>query len=174
MQSSDGSDPIAPYRLAILDDHGLIVDSLARWFGDLAPEFVVAVKATTWIDLVRAPDFPVDLVLMDLQLGDTVSIEARIRACRAAGAKVLVVSAVDDDASRGRCLAAGAAGFVSKMLPAGELVELARRAARGESLRRHPSAGQGHRDEAVGTASPDGPGSAHLSAGEERALRLYA
>src|SRR5215204_1285642 len=63
MQSSDGSDPIAPYRLAILDDHGLIVDSLARWFGDLAPEFVVAVKATTWIDLVRAPDFPVDLVL---------------------------------------------------------------------------------------------------------------
>jgi DNA-binding NarL/FixJ family response regulator len=161
-------------RLALLDDHELIVDSLSTWFTDNAPDFDVVVRATSWMDLIRDPAFPVDLVLMDLQLGDTVSIESRIRACRAAGAKVLVVSAVDDDASRGRCLAAGAAGFVSKMLPAGELVELARRAARGESLRRHPSAGQGHRDDAAGAASHDGPGSAHLSSGEERALRLYA
>lgn len=160
-------------RLALLDDHELIVDSLSTWFTDNAPDFDVVVRATSWMDLIRDPAFPVDLVLMDLQLGDTVSIESRIRACRAAGAKVLVVSAVDDDASRRRCIAAGAAGFISKTLPAGELVDLARRAARGERLRRHPSAGHAHRDDA-GAASPDGLGSAHLSAGEERALRLYA
>lgn len=181
MSPSEASIPAAPsdapaderVRLALLDDHGLIVDSLATWFADHAPDFVVAVRATTWMDLIRDPAFPVDLVLMDLQLGDGVSIESRIRACRAAGAKVLVVSALDDEASRARCLAAGAAGFVPKTLPAGELIDLARRAARGERVRRHPSTGNVRR-EASASARPAEPGSAHLSAAEERALRLYA
>lgn len=159
-------------RLALLDDHELIVDSLSTWFTDNAPDFEVAVRATNWMDLIRDPAFPVDLVLMDLQLGDSVSIESRIRACRAAGAKVLVVSAVDDEASRERCLAAGAAGFISKTLPADQLAEFARRAARGERLRRHPSTVQGR--SAPEQTPPGGPQSAHLSAGEERALRLYA
>jgi DNA-binding NarL/FixJ family response regulator len=159
-------------RLALLDDHELIVDSLSTWFTDNALDFEVAVRATSWMDLIRDPGFPVDLVLMDLQLGDSVSIESRIRACRAAGAKVLVVSAVDDEASRERCLAAGAAGFVSKTLPADQLAELARRAARGERLRRHPSTV--HARPAAEQTTAEGPQSAHLSAGEERALRFYA
>ncbi|WP_136706588.1 response regulator transcription factor [Agromyces sp. H66] len=181
MSPSEAPIPAAPsdapvderVRLALLDDHGLIVDSLATWFADHAPDFEVAVRATTWMDLIRNPAFPVDLVLMDLQLGDGVSIESRIRACRAAGAKVLVVSALDDEGSRARCLAAGAAGFVSKTLPAGELVDLARRAARGERLRRHPSTGSARRDSGAAAAGA-ALGSAHLSAAEERALRLYA
>ncbi|MBT2499001.1 response regulator transcription factor [Agromyces sp. ISL-38] len=165
-----------PYRLALLDDHGLIVDSLARWFEDRAPDFEVVLRATSWMELIRSPQFPVDLVLMDLQLGDTVSIESRIRACRAAGAKVLVVTALDDDKSRDRSLAAGAAGFVSKTLPADELVEMARRAARGERLPRHPSraAGSHHGHPADTATQPvevhDG---VHLSPAEERALRYY-
>jgi DNA-binding NarL/FixJ family response regulator len=178
MAPSDASDTSAPYRLAILDDHGLIVDSLARWFGDLAPEFDVAITATSWIDLVRAPGFPVDLVLMDLQLGDTVSIEARIRACRAAGAKVLVVTALDDDLSRERCLAAGAAGFVPKTLPADVLVDYARRVMRGDRLPRHPSR-IASSNAANDAATPHASGHAgalpvHLSAAEEKALRYYA
>lgn len=158
-------------RLALLDDHGLIVDSLATWFTDNAPDFTVVLRATNWMDLIRSPEFPVDLVLMDLQLADNVSIESRIRACRAAGAKVLVVSALDDEASRERCIAAGAAGFVSKTLPAGELAELARRVARGERLRRGSTAPAVDRPETRGS---DDAGSAHLSPAEERALRLYA
>jgi len=178
MQSSEGSDQSAPYRLAILDDHGLIVDSLARWFDDLAPEFDVVVKATTWIDLVRDPEFPVDLVLMDLQLGDTVSIEARIRACRAAGAKVLVVTALDDDASRERCLVAGAAGFVPKTLPADVLVDYARRVMHGDRLPRHPSRASSstvhHGPTVAHAAMNDAAQPVHLSAAEEKALRYYA
>ena len=165
-------DAEAPVRLALLDDHGLIVDSLATWFSDNAPDFVVVVRATTWMDLIRSPEFPVDLVLMDLQLGDSVSIESRIRACRAAGAKVVVVSALDDDASRERCISAGAAAFVSKTMPADQLVDLARRVARGERLRRR-SAASGEATDAAAHADDDG-GSARLSAAEERALRLYA
>jgi DNA-binding NarL/FixJ family response regulator len=161
----------APVRLALLDDHGLIVDSLANWFTDNAPDFAVAVRATNWMDLIRDPEFPVDLVLMDLQLADNVSIESRIRACRAAGAKVLVVSALDDEASRERCISAGAAGFVSKTLPAEQLAELARRVARGERLRRGST---GRAIDATESASTEGADSAHLSPAEERALRLYA
>ena len=55
------------------------------------------------------------------------------------------------------------------------LVDLARRVARGERLRRRSVAPTG---EAVPDAVPprraDDSGSAHLSAAEERALRLYA
>ena len=160
----------APVRLALLDDHGLIVDSLATWFSDNAPDFAVVVRATTWMDLIRSPEFPVDLVLMDLQLGDSVSIESRIRACRAAGAKVVVVSALDDDASRERCISAGAAAFVSKTMPADQLVDLARRVARGERLRRRSAVAGDSTD----AAAHDDGGSARLSAAEERALRLYA
>src|SRR5687768_16663469 len=178
MAPSDASETSAPYRLAILDDHGLIVDSLARWFADLAPEFDVAITATSWIDLVRAPGFPVDLVLMDLQLGDTVSIEARIRACRAAGAKVLVVTALDDELSRERCLAAGAAGFVPKTLPADVLVDYARRVMRGDRLPRHPSriaSSHAANDAATAHASRhDGAQPVHLSAAAEKPLRYYA
>ncbi len=161
-----------PVRLAILDDHGLIVDSLSTWFADNAPDFTVAIGVTSWMELIRSPEFPVDLVLMDLQLGDSVSIESRIRACRAAGSKVLVVSALDDEASRHRCMTAGAAGFVSKTLPADVLVDYARRVAHGERLPRHPP---GRHDAGSDAAGADAPGSsAHLSGAEERALRLYA
>jgi len=166
-----GPSPESPVRLALLDDHGLIVDSLATWFTDNASDFVVAVRATNWMDLIRNPEFPVDLVLMDLQLADNVSIESRIRACRAAGAKVLVVSALDDEASRERCISAGAAGFVSKTLPAEELAELARRVARGERLRR-ASSGRAIDPTQASAAADTEP--AHLSPAEERALRLYA
>jgi DNA-binding NarL/FixJ family response regulator len=170
---STGIDGEAPVRLALLDDHGLIVDSLATWFSDHAPDFAVVVRATTWMDLIRSPEFPVDLVLIDLQLGDSVSIESRIRACRAAGAKVVVVSALDDDASRERCISAGAAAFVSKTMPAEQLVDLARRVARGERLRRRTAVAGDATDAAAHVGGDEG-GSARLSAAEERALRLYA
>ncbi len=161
-----------PVRLAILDDHGLIVDSLSTWFADNAPDFTVVIGVTSWMDLIRSPDFPVDLVLMDLQLGDSVSIESRIRACRAAGAKVLVVSALDDEASRQRCMAAGAAAFVSKTLTADVLVDYARRVVHGDRLPRHvPSR---HDSASDAAHHPVALGSdAHLSGAEERALRLY-
>src|SRR4029453_240208 len=112
MSPTDASSPTSPsepdadspVRLALLAAHALLVDSLAPWFGDNAPDFSVVVRATTWMDLIRNPGFPVDLVLMDLQLGDSVSIESRIRASRAAGAKGMVGGAPHDEASRGRAL----------------------------------------------------------------------
>jgi DNA-binding NarL/FixJ family response regulator len=115
-----------PVRVAIVDDHQVLLDSLGGWIRSNAPEFEVAVLATSWLELVHDPHFPTDLVLLDLQPREQVSIEARVRTCRAAGAKVIVMSGVESPAVRQRALAAGADDFVSKAAPVPAVMEIAR------------------------------------------------
>src|ERR1700753_2437156 len=104
-------------RLALLDDHEVLLDSLTSWIATNAPDFDLVVSASTWLQLVHSDKFPTDLVFIDFQLKEPVSIEARVRTCRAAGAKVIVLSSLDSQESRDRALAAGAAAFLSKSLP---------------------------------------------------------
>ncbi|MFP3671122.1 hypothetical protein SB717_39250, partial [Priestia sp. SIMBA_032] len=63
--------PAAPseprIRLAILDDHEILLDSLASWIERNAPEFDLVVRAASWLELVHSDAFPTDLVIMDLQ-----------------------------------------------------------------------------------------------------------
>ena len=168
------AESVAPesVRVGILDDHALIVDGLATWIDEHADDLRVVIRTTRWLDLVRHPEFPVDLVLMDLQLDESVSIESRIRACRAAGASVVVVTALDDEASRERSLEAGAAAFVSKTVPVAELVAIARRVAGGERMTGRVASGS----DAGGAPSvhQGAPADAGLSEAERRALVLYA
>lgn len=160
-------------RVGILDDHAVIVDGIAFWIAENAPDVEVAIRATRWIDLIRDEAFPVDIVLMDLQLPESVSIESRIRACRAAGCEVVVVTALDDAESRERSLAAGAVAFVPKTLPVREVIDVVRRVARGERVPKRPRA----RDEQAAAASAPPTGTevadAALSAAEQRAVTLY-
>lgn len=163
----------AVIRVGILDDHAVIVDGIAFWIAENAPDVQVALRATRWLDLVRDPAFPVDIVLMDLQLPEPVSIESRIRACRAAGAEVVVVTALDDAESRARCLAAGAAAFVPKTLPVADVIDVARRVARGERMPVRPASRDGAGSAASVTAVPAGVADAALSTAEQRAVTLY-
>jgi DNA-binding NarL/FixJ family response regulator len=116
----------ARVRVAIVDDHEVLLDSLGSWITENAPEFEVAVLATTWLELVHDMNFPTDLVLLDFQLREPVSIEARVRTCRAAGAKVIVLSGVETVEARQRALAAGADDFVSKAVPMRAVMDVAR------------------------------------------------
>jgi DNA-binding NarL/FixJ family response regulator len=163
----------APIRLALLDDHELLLDSLASWIEKNAPEFDLVVRASTWLELVHSESFPTDLVIMDLQLRESVSIGARVRTCRAAGAKVIILSAVDTKEDRDAALAAGAVAYLTKTQPMSEVLDAALAAmGRGpddagqliepppETWRPRP----GIRD----TEKP------HLSEGERQALTLYA
>jgi DNA-binding NarL/FixJ family response regulator len=113
-------------RLAILDDHEVLLDSLSSWIAANAPDFDLVLSASTWLQLVHSDNFPTDLVFLDFQLKEPVSIEARVRTCRAAGAKVIVLSSLDAQESRDRALAAGAAAFLSKSLPMREVMDSAR------------------------------------------------
>jgi DNA-binding NarL/FixJ family response regulator len=126
MTSSDAPSVSAPVRLALLDDHVLLLDSFASWITDNAPAFELVLRASTWLDLVHSNAFPTDLVIMDLQLRESVSIEARVRTCRAAGAKVIMLSASDSQVDRDRARAAGAAAYLNKSQPMYEVLSTAR------------------------------------------------
>lgn len=158
-----------PIRLGILDDHELLLDSMVSWIAENAPEFDVVVRAERWVDLVRSPGFPTQLVLMDFQLVEQVSVEARIRTCRAAGAVVVVMSALDSHEARERALNAGAVAFLSKAESMQEFRAVAR------TVMDLPPIGGA-------VLTPNGAKASHdgalivrpkLSQGELEALRLY-
>lgn len=113
-------------RLAILDDHEVLLDSLTSWIGANAPDFELVLSALSWVQLVHSENFPTELVIIDFQLKESVSIEARVRTCRAAGAKVIVLSSLDTREAKQRALEAGASAFLSKSVPMREVMQSAR------------------------------------------------
>lgn len=163
----DGDGPAAPVRVAVLDDHEVLLDTLSSWVAANAPDFEVVLMAPTWLQLVHSPAFPTDLVIIDFQLREPVSIEARVRTCRAAGAKVIVLSSVDTREARERALAAGAAAFLSKSLNMAAVMETARRVMGIQS----DPANRTWRPATTGAVAHQRP---KLSPGEAEALRLYA
>lgn len=167
-------------RVALLDDHELLLDGLANWIQANEPRFELSVVAGTWVDLVRSPEFPTDLVLMDVQLQERISIEARVRTCRAAGATVIVLTAMDTQEDRERALDAGAAAYLLKAQPVREVMATVRsvlgldtelgtstgRAAGEKDVKPRPRI-SATGSEIVSTIRPK------LSEGETIALRLY-
>ncbi|KQV26202.1 MULTISPECIES: response regulator [unclassified Microcella] len=162
-------DPSArtPVRLAILDDHELLLDSIASWISANAPDFDLVLTASTWFGLVQSDRFPTDLVLIDFQLQEPVSIEARVRTCRAAGAKVIVLSSLETADDRDRAFDAGASAFLSKALPLGEVMETARRVMGMES------SGEPSRDWRPLPSGAQHAARPKLSTSEREALVLY-
>jgi len=144
----------APVRLAVLDEHGMDVDALSRWLDRNAPDLALVAADDDWLRLVRNPAFPSDVVLLDSEPVGPVSLAARVRACRSTGAAVLLIAEgpLSEEAS-----GLVVAGVVPRRAAPGELAE-AVRAATTPSGRRP-------------IAPPLPP---RLSAGELRALRLYA
>src|ERR1700744_329517 len=154
-------------RLALLDDHEVLLDSLSSWISTNAPDFELVLSASTWLQLVHSDNFPTDLVFIDFQLKEPVSIEARVRTCRAAGAKVIVLSSLDSQESRDRAIAAGAAAFLSKSLPMREVMDTAREVM---GVERNASVPIQRRPQPANLDSKSRP---KLSASEIDALKLY-
>ncbi|GAB3397777.1 response regulator transcription factor [Schumannella luteola] len=176
VSAAPGGDPLgvrtprrSPVRLALLDDHEVLLDSLSSWIAGNAPDFDVVLAATSWLQLVHSPAFPTEMVFLDLQLAEPVSIEARVRTCRAAGAKVVVLTSLDTPEARERAMAAGAAEFLAKTLPMAEVMEAARRVM---GLDDAGTAG-GWRPPPSGAAAHPEHVRPRLSPGEEEALKLY-
>jgi DNA-binding NarL/FixJ family response regulator len=163
------ADDVPRIRLAILDDHEVLLDSLGSWIALNATDFDLVLSASTWLQLVHSDNFPTDLVFLDFQLREPVSIEARVRTCRAAGAKVIVLSSLDTRESRERALDAGAATFLSKTLPMHEVMDAARTImGRGADAEQTPR--RDWRPLPSGALQVTRP---KLSAGEVVALKLY-
>ena len=155
-------------RVALLDDHEVLLDSIVSWIRTNAADFEVVLAATTWLQLVHSPSFPTDLVLLDVQLKESISIEARVRTCRAAGAKVVVLTGLDTDDLRERSMKAGAAAFLSKSQPLGEVMGVARELMGVGQDHVQPQSWRPLPQVSMPVEKP------RLSTGEEEALRLYA
>lgn len=121
-------------RIAIVDDHDLLAQSLAlalqaRGFA-ATPHGVTDLEQTLATVLASEPD----VVLLDLQLGDAGHGLSLVRPLSASGACVLVVSGVTDECEIAATIEAGAVGFVSKSRPIDALLEAATRVAHGEAV----------------------------------------
>lgn len=153
-----------PVRVAVVDDYQMVVDGLITHLRTAGPDLAVVVSATSWDGLLTHPGFPPDVTVLDLNLGDSIRIETKVRALIAAGSAVVLISRHTSAIAIQRALNAGALGYVPKTASAEELVAAVRAASRGELYLSDLY------------TVPENTVVAELSVGprEQRALALYA
>jgi two-component system, NarL family, uhpT operon response regulator UhpA len=157
-------------RVGIVDDHRLVLDALSSWLTAEADDVAVEIAVTSWEALLADPRFPVDVVLLDLELGDGVPVGSKIVRLGTAGVPVVVIGSFADPRRVRECLAAGASGYVPKAEDAGEIPRAIRAAAAGEGYVSAALAALLVASEQDPAAEPPPP----LSQQERRALVLYA
>lgn len=120
-------------RVAVVDDHESVRLGLKAAFTDEG--FDVVEVAPTVPDLLAGlAGREVDVVVLDLSLGDGSSVTDNVKHVQAAGAAVLVHSIADRVALVREALAAGAAGVIPKSSATSTVIAAAATVARGEVL----------------------------------------
>lgn len=124
-------------RVAIVDDHTLVLEGITACLAH-HPSLRVVASEPTWIGLLSHPEFPVDVVVLDLHLKDRISISNKMKTLAAAGCQSIVMSWHADASTIFSAVGYGARGFVPKSEPAAELVRAITCAARGEQYCNRP------------------------------------
>ncbi|MBX9472682.1 MAG: response regulator transcription factor [Chryseoglobus sp.] len=120
-------------RVAIVDDHESVRLGLQAAFTNAG--FEVIDTAASVPELVEGLDGrEIDVVVLDLSLGDGSSVTENVKAVQATGSAVLVHSIADRVASVREALAAGAAGVIPKSSATSTVIAAAETVARGEVL----------------------------------------
>jgi len=153
-------------RVAIVDDHQLVLDGLVARLTHKASGLTVAAAESSWAGLLGNPGFPFDVVVLDMHLEDSIPIGTKVRALEAAGTRAVVMSRHADSGSINAALQAGALAFVPKTESAEELIAAIKSAAK----RVHHLPAHAATVLAGFRATPD----AGLGRQEQRALVLYA
>ena len=154
-----------PIRLALVDDHRMLLGALTEWIRGAATDISMVAAVTTWPELLTHPEFPVDVVLLDLDLKDNLPISLKISTLKTAGVKTVLMSTYSEPNVVREALAAGALGYLVKSEDAEMIVKAIRSAAKGES---YISA---ELDLALNAG--DVGGAPKLSAQERRVMALY-
>jgi two-component system, NarL family, uhpT operon response regulator UhpA len=152
-------------RLAIVDDHRMLLGALTEWIRNAASDINMVAAVASYPELLTHPEFPVDVVLLDLDLKDNIPVSVKISGLKSTGVKVVLMSTYSEPNVVREAIAAGALGYLVKSEDAGMIVEAIRAAAGGDSfisaeLDLALSAGE------VG-------GAPKLSAQERRVMALY-
>jgi len=128
MRASD-----APVRVGVVDDHEAVLLGLQAALTDGGLDVVTA--AATVDELVdRLGGREVDVVVLDLSLGDGTTVTDNVKTVQALGAAVLVYSIADRVGLVREALAAGAAGVIPKSAATAVVVDAATTVARGDVL----------------------------------------
>ncbi|WP_425339191.1 response regulator [Microterricola viridarii] len=120
-------------RVAIVDDHESV--RLGITAACAAAGYDVVSTAATAQALIDGLDGrPIDVVVLDLSLGDGSRVTDNVKIAQATGAAVLVHSIADRVASVREALAAGVAGVIPKSSPTTTVMAAIATVARGEVL----------------------------------------
>ncbi len=152
-------------RLALVDDHKMLLGALTEWIRGAASDINMVAAVSTWPELLTHEAFPVDVVLLDLDLKDSIPISLKISTLNTTGVKTVVMSTYSEPNVVREALAAGALGYLVKSEDADMIVEAIRSATRGES---YVSA---ELDLALNAGTVGG--APKLSAQERRVMALY-
>jgi DNA-binding NarL/FixJ family response regulator len=143
----------------------MLLGALTEWIRNAASDIVMVAAVTTWPELLTHEEFPVDVVLLDLDLKDNIPISLKISTLNTTGVKTVVMSTYSEPNVVREALAAGALGYLVKSEDADMIVEAIRSATRGES---YISA---ELDLALNAGTVGG--APKLSAQERRVMALY-
>jgi len=143
----------------------MLLGALTEWIRNAASDIAMVAAVASYPELLTHAEFPVDVVLLDLDLKDNIPVSVKISGLRSTGVKVVLMSTYSEPNVVREAIAAGALGYLVKSEDAGMIVEAIRAAANGDSfisaeLDLALSAGE------VG-------GSPKLSAQERRVMALY-
>jgi two-component system, NarL family, nitrate/nitrite response regulator NarL len=152
--------------IAAVDDHPIILDSVADWVMADENDIRVVATAATVDALLAGPGRRADVVLLDLDLGDGTTVEGNVTAILAAGPAVLVLSASDRPLAVRAAMRAGARGYALKNERADQIRSAIREVAAGGDWISPRLAYIFATDDAAGRPA--------LSHQERRALQLYA
>jgi DNA-binding NarL/FixJ family response regulator len=126
-------------RILLVDDHQLLVESLALALRAEGFDAEIADLASRESLIARVREHPPGLVMLDLELGGAIGDGSTlVRPFVQAGARVLVVSATTDEMHVAAALEQGAIGHVNKAAAFDALLDTARRAAHGEDVMPEP------------------------------------
>lgn len=121
-----------PLRLLLVDDHFVVRSGLAASLA-LEDDMQVIAEANDGKEAVAAFESgKPDIVLMDLQMGESGGIEAVTRICQDhPDARILVFSSFARDEDIYRAIRAGALGYLQKAAPREDLLDAIRQVAAG-------------------------------------------
>jgi two-component system, NarL family, nitrate/nitrite response regulator NarL len=152
--------------VAAVDDHPIILDSVASWVMAGENDIRVVGTAATVSALLGGPGRHADVVLLDLDLEDGSSVEHNVADIVAAGPAVLVLSASDKPLAVRAAIRAGALGYALKSEQSRQI----------RAAIREVAAGRDWISASLATifATDDAADRPALSQQETRALQLYA
>jgi DNA-binding NarL/FixJ family response regulator len=123
-----------PIRVLLVDDHQLLTDSLARLLA-AEPDIEIVGIASTVAQAKQLGQERMDVVLMDYRLPDGTGAEAtRAIKARWPSARVVMLTAVQDDETVLESIQAGADGYLTKDRAVDDVVATVRSARAGETL----------------------------------------